>query len=77
MIGSYKTTIAIDRHGRNIMTVGQLRGILHGVDPDVHVVIATDDWYVNVESAVVPGDDGDGYLAVTLYPGFPYDSRQT
>lgn len=77
MIGSHKTAIAIDRHGRNILTVGQLRHVLHDVDSDVHVVLADADWYVNVESVIVPGEDGDGYLAVTPFPGESYDSRQT
>lgn len=80
MTAGFVTHTPRDQHARPILTVGQLREILAHVDADTHVVLATADWpywYVNVESVIVPGEDGDGYLAVTLYPGFPYDSRQT
>lgn len=70
-----------DTYNRPILTVGQLRAILDGLDPRDHVILADGDWFVNVDHVGVPVRDGDGYSVtgfecVTLFPGEPYDSRQ-
>lgn len=64
-----------------ILTLGQLRAATAGLDDDVQIVVATDDWYDNVASVEVPTYDNDGdlagdYAAVTIFPGEPVDSRQ-
>lgn len=66
-----------DSHGREILTVAQLREALDGVDGALHVVIDTGDWYDNVKELVIPADtDGREYNCVTIFGGTPLDTRQ-
>lgn len=70
-----------DHHGRDILTVGQLRAMLAGLDDGDHVVLATDDWFVNVEHVGRPvrdagGESVTGFECLTLFPGSPFDTRQ-
>lgn len=66
-----------DRYRREVLTVDQLRDMLAGIDGDLHVVVATDGWYVNVAKTVIPASSFDGeYMCVTLFPGDAFDSRQ-
>ena len=57
-----------------ILTVGELRALLHDDSDDTPVVLATDGWYVNVRSVVRPVDDAD-WSCVTLFPGDDWDAR--
>lgn len=61
-----------------ILTVGELRTLLDGVEDDVQVVLATDEWYVNVREVVVPGPNWElsEYSAVTIFPGVDVETRQ-
>ena len=70
------TTAARDEHGRAILTVGQLRALLVDLPDEAHVVVATDDWYVNVDAIGLPTPDCDPWTALTLFPGTAYDTRQ-
>lgn len=66
-----------DGFDRQVLTVGALRAMLADVPDDRHVVLAKDDWYVNVATVAIPADDMQGeYMAVTLYPGVDFDARQ-
>ena len=74
-------TNASDRWGRPILTVGQLKEVLAGLSDDEHVLIATGDWYVNVEAVGVPmrnttGDNASDWEFVTLFPGPKFDTWQ-
>jgi len=59
---------------RGILTVGQLKEMLDGIDPETQVVIGTDVWYNNVAGVHLPEEDG--YVCVTFVQGDPYDTRQ-
>lgn len=65
-------------HG--ILTVGFLRELLNGRSDQEQVVIATGDWYTNVQAISVPhwvGDDNESdWSCVTLHLGNDFDSRQ-
>lgn len=63
-----------DQHGREILTVGQLRGLLEGVDDDRHVVVATEGWYRNVECVGLPDDDS--LTCLTFFMGADLDACQ-
>ncbi len=63
-----------------VLTVGQLRQMLKGMNDKTHVVIADGDgWYLNIEATAKPvkGDDSS-YCCVTFFasPSNRYDSRQ-
>lgn len=60
-----------------ILTVGDLMRWLKGLPPETHIVVGNDagGWYDNVEAVHLPGER-DGYTAVTLIPGEPFDTRQ-
>ena len=60
---------------QGIMTVGELRRLLRGLDELTQVVIgsAAGD-YLNIEGAILP--DGEDWHAVTLFTANTYDSRQ-
>jgi hypothetical protein len=57
------------------LTVGELRAMLARCDDSDPVVIATPDWFVHVATVVAPNDD-DGFVALTLFPGRDFDSRE-
>ena len=69
-----------DRHlerlrDRGIMTVGELRRLLAGLDELTQVVVGSGDGdYLNIEGAILP--DGEDWHAVTLFTVDSYDSRQ-
>lgn len=56
------------------MTVGELRKLLEGQPDHLHVVVATDGWYNNVDEVVRPSDDDD-YSCFTLFQGDAWDAR--
>lgn len=65
-----------DKYNRQLLTVGQLREFIAGLDDDVQVVIdnnsmrgTTDGWFTNVAYVGLPDDDMEVYMAVTLYGG--------
>jgi hypothetical protein len=63
----------------HVLTVGYLRALLDGLGDDEHVVIATRDWFVNIEAVARPDindDEGGVWSALTLFPGSKFDSRQ-
>jgi|APGre2960657404_1045060.scaffolds.fasta_scaffold367655_2 hypothetical protein len=60
-----------------ILTVADLRRWIAGLPDDTQVVIGnTDGWYDNVEGVHLPAEEYGEYVAVTLVPGRPYDTRQ-
>lgn len=59
---------------RGILTVGQLRQTLAGLDDSTQVVVATNSWYLNVSSVELPDDET--FVAVTLFTANTYDPRQ-
>jgi hypothetical protein len=60
-----------------ILTVGYLRALLDGLNDEEHVVIATKDWYVNIEAVAKPDVNDDGlWSCLTFFPGTQFDSRQ-
>ncbi len=60
---------------QGIMTVGELRRLLVGLDELTQVVVGTvDGGYLNIEGAILP--DGEDWHAVTLFTVDTYDSRQ-
>lgn len=60
---------------QGIMTVGELRRLLRGLDELTQVVVGTvDGEYLNIEGAILP--DGEDWHAVTLFSVDTYDSRQ-
>jgi len=60
---------------QGIMTVGELRRLLRGLDDLTQVVIGSADGdYLNIEGAILP--DGEDWHAVTLFASDTYDSRQ-
>jgi hypothetical protein len=60
---------------QGIMTVGELRRMLVGLDELTQVVIGSvDGEYLNIEGAILP--DGEDWHAVTLFTANTYDSRQ-
>lgn len=72
-----------DKYGRKILTVGQLRELIAGLDDQTHVVIdntsmrgTTDGWFTNVATVGLPDDDMYVYMAVTLYGGAECSSNQ-
>jgi uncharacterized protein with GYD domain len=66
----------VSMFGDSVLTVGQLRKLLASVPDEVHVVIATDGWYDNVSCVAIPDENGEHYVAVTLYHGETFDARQ-
>ena len=60
---------------KGILTVGELRRWLVGLDSSVQVLIGSPDGgYMNIDDAILP--DGDNYLALTLFASDTYDGRQ-
>jgi hypothetical protein len=58
-----------------ILTVGELRRWLVGLDDLTQVLIGSPDGgYMNIDDAILP--DGDNYLALTLFASDTYDGRQ-
>jgi hypothetical protein len=70
--------IVADDRGFPILTVGALRKMLEGVSDLTQVVVATPDWYDNVQEVIVPGDDPETaeFSAVTFFLGDEIDPRQ-
>ena len=72
--------VDVDEHlerlrDRGIMTVGELRRLLVGLDELTQVVIGSGDGdYLNIEGAILP--DGEDWHAVTLFTVDTYDPRQ-
>jgi hypothetical protein len=58
-----------------ILTVGQLRLILQRMPDYEQITIATDSWWLNVESVDTP-DDGNGNASIIFYTADTYDTRQ-
>lgn len=58
-----------------ILTVGQLRAILATIPDHEQITIATDSWWLNVESVDTP-DEENGNASVILYTADTYDTRQ-
>lgn len=66
------------------LTVGALRRIIAGMDDHTSVVLADSDWFVNISEVYAPpladaSEDTHGFAqwqCLTLYAGFPFDSRQ-
>lgn len=56
------------------LTVWQLRELIANLDDDTFIVIATNDWYSNIETVQLP--DGKDWECVTLFPSSAYDTRQ-
>lgn len=58
-----------------ILTVGQLRQLLEGLDADTHVVIANNDdgWYTNISEVVTPDEECP---TVIFFGGEAFDTRQ-
>ena len=72
---------SVDRYGRQILTVGNLRQMIEHLSDDDHVAIATEEWFVNVAAVGRPVRDEDGYSmnefeCLTLFPGSDLDERQ-
>jgi len=60
---------------QGIMTVGELRRLLRGLDELTQVIIGSADGdYLNIEGAILP--DGEDWHALTLFSVDTYDSRQ-
>ena len=57
-----------------ILTVGELKELLSKHSDSTQIVIAKDDWYVNVNEVVEP--DNDSYFAITFYTTDDFDARQ-
>lgn len=62
-----------NREGDDVCTVGQLKKMLEQLDDDIIVLVGTDTWYNNIESAIFP--DNDGTTCLTFVQGEPYDTR--
>ena len=65
----------------SILTVGDMRRLIEGLDDGENIVIATRDWFVNVGEVVRPDDWEDPevsgtWTCLTLFPGTDFDSRQ-
>jgi hypothetical protein len=58
-----------------ILTVGQLRAILANMADHEQITIATDSWWLNVESVDTP-DHENGNASVIFYTADTYDTRQ-
>jgi hypothetical protein len=69
------------------MTVGALRAALANVEDDVPLLVATDDWWLNVNGATFHDcngntiedglwDDGRSVQAVSLATADTFDTRQ-
>jgi len=64
-----------DARDAGILTVGELRRWLYGLDDLTQVLIGSPDGeYQNINDAILP--DGVNYLALTLFGADTYDSRQ-
>lgn len=60
---------------QGILTVGELRRWLVGLDDETQVLIGSSDGgYLNIDDAILP--DGENYQALTLFGADTYDSRQ-
>lgn len=60
---------------QGIMTVGEMRRLLVGMDERTQIVVGSADGeYLNIEGAILP--DGEDWHAVTLFTVDSFDSRQ-
>ena len=57
-----------------ILTVGELKELLSKHSDSTQIVVAQDDWYVNISEVVEP--DNDSYFAITFYTTDDFDARQ-
>jgi hypothetical protein len=65
----------------SILTVGDMRRLIEGLDDSENIVIATRDWFVNVGEVLLPDDWEDPevsgtWTCLTLFPGTDFDCRQ-
>jgi hypothetical protein len=58
-----------------ILTVGQLRAMLEGMADHEQITVATDSWWLNIESVDTP-DHENGNASIILYTADTYDTRQ-
>jgi hypothetical protein len=64
-----------DARDNGILTVGELRVWLDGLDDLTQVLIGSaDGGYFNIDDAILP--DGENYQALTLFSADTYDPRQ-
>jgi hypothetical protein len=64
-----------DARDNGILTVGELRRWLSGLDDLTQVLVGSPDGgYLNIDDAILP--DGEDYQALTLFTADTYDSRQ-
>ena len=64
-----------DARDNGILTVGELRVWLEGLDDLTQVLIGSPDGgYLNIDDAILP--DGENYQALTLFGADTYDPRQ-
>lgn len=59
---------------KGILTVGTLKNLLAKYDNETQILVASDDYYLNIDEILLP--DGDGIHAITLIPNDSFDPRQ-
>ena len=59
---------------KGILTVGELKEILANYSDDTQIVVAKEEWYLNISNVVLP--DNESTLALTLETSDTFDPRQ-
>lgn len=61
-----------------VLTLGEFRQFTEHLDGDVQIVVASEDWWLNVPEIVLPETEPGthGHQAITFYPADTFDTRQ-
>jgi hypothetical protein len=59
---------------KGVLTVGELKELLSKYSDSTQIVVASEDWYVNISEVIEPDDDG--IYAITFYTTDDFDPRQ-
>ena len=57
-----------------VLTVGELKKILADYSDDTQIVVANEEWYLNISNVVLP--DNNGIYAITFETADTFDPRQ-
>jgi hypothetical protein len=57
-----------------ILTLAQFRKMTEYLPADTQIVVANEEWYLNISGTYLP--DGDSYFAITFTTTDDFDARQ-
>jgi len=59
---------------KGILTLAQFRKMTENLPEDTQIVVANEDWFLNISGTYLP--DNDSYFAITFTTTDDFDARQ-